>query len=1377
MPTLRCTTLAALGFLLGGGALSTAAEPSARFGFIGLHGGVFEQLKPFEDALDVRLVYLSDEDIADRKADLSVYQAVFFQHLRAADREAFRSLVLSARDRNPRLRMVTLSGSGQELFRDLPSPSVVEQDPELSKYYGSASKENLRRFLVYALVKYAGRNLQVEPLAEEPRSGLYHPDHPGLFATVGEFLEWSRQRGLDVERLPRAAIAVHAMHLALQQPRVVDALVRRLEKDGVLAAGVIDTPEGPGASRDRYEKTLLEYRPGVVIHTCHSPDTVAFRETLGCPHLHSIFFRKSSIDQWRASLKGLETGETLFQIASQEPLGAIEPQIGAGTLSGGGSSEAFVPIEERIDHLVRRAVSWLRLGRLPNAEKRVAIVYYDREMGKSELMRGSATGMFLNAPRSLVKVLQRMKDAGYAISPLPADEDEMIRWMMDRGRQVGVWAPGELDRLVRQGSPALVPAETYETWLRERVPPLSIRTLVEKWGAPPGRFLVWEGGRPEKSIVIPRVDLGNVVLLPQPLRGESHDTSLVHDRLVPPPHNYLATYFWLEKEFHADAIIHFGTHGSELLLPGKSVGLSDTDWSDIVLGAMPNINPWVINNLGESMPAKRRAYAVLCDHLTPPVVHMDISDELLNLHGDIDKWEAMDASALKEKFRVSITRQARETRLDKELRLDLAGGRLLTEEEIGHVADYLHQIRNEKAPVSLHVLGEPPRDDLLVPYLVACLRKGFLDGLAAVMPIPPEDDKSPGDRQMYLRRKAEEVVRLVVRENLPPLDAIRSVGGKVAGQGLPEEVERGLRLAVDLKDRFQKTGQEIDNLLAALSAKFISPGPGSDPIRNPGAVPTGRNLYVLNPEEVPSRPSWQIGKDLVDRMLKSHRDAHGRYPQKVGFDLSSFATFTDYGVMESQILYLIGVEPVWDEKSVVADVKVIPRDVLGRPRIDVFISALSYYRDNLPSRMVLIDKAIRKVAALDEPDNGVRTGVLAVEEKLVRRGVPRETAVSLSKARIFGYPAGQYGSAGYYYLVEKSGEWDTREQLMDAYLSQVKNVYTEGSWGEPAPEAYEESIQGTEVVLRTWADNVRGPLSNKYTWYIGGSLSLAVKHLTGKTPEFLLSDVRDTDQIRMTPAEDAMKQELRVRLFNRKWIEGMMKEGYAGADQVAVMVSNAMGWEIMREGSVTDDVWKEIKSIYLDDRMKLSIREWFEAENPFAFQEVSEILLESVRKGYWKADEATVRAIAEAYAASVGRHGEGGGLRGGGNVKLGALVEKTLTAPGDRRAEALLAEYRKRSREIAVAPSAPREASAPPRAATPPATGPAATAPPAVATPSAGKPPSTAIVEGRKIERVAPGDAPRAPTGRADPWQFLPLAIASACGLLLLYGFLKRRRA
>ncbi|MFH0880768.1 MAG: cobaltochelatase subunit CobN, partial [Lentisphaerota bacterium] len=853
-------------------------------------------------------------------------------------------------------------------------------------------------------------------------------------------------------------------------------------------------------------------------------------------------------------------------------------------------------------------------------------------------------------------------------------------------------------------------------------------------------------------IVIPRVDLGNVILLPQPLRGEAQMVTALdtqtHDKLTPPPHNYLATYFWLQEEFGADALIHFGTHGSEFLLPGKPDALTAGDWCDIIMGSLPNITLWIVNNVGESTPVRRRSYATIVDHLTPPLVEAELSDELKNLQSDIQKWGTVEKGALKDKFIESISRQVGALRLDKDLHLDLSGGRSMTPDEMEQVARYLETISNEMTPTSLHVLGEIPPRNLLTPYLVRCAGRKFLDEYGKLLP-SPEGSKNTGESEA--RKKAEEALDQVLLKGLAPLEALKAQGCSVS-QVLPKAVQAGFDLMTQMNADFQQTGQEIDHLMRALRGRFVPPGPANSPDRNPGSIPTGRNMFVVNPEEIPTPESWEIGRQLIDEMLQEQKDKKGRYPGKIAFSLSAFSSYRDYGVIESQVLYLMGVRPVWNAKRLVEDVELIPASELGRPRIDVFLSARSYYRDQLPTRMRLIDKAVRMVAALDEPDNLVRQNTLRVKAELEQGGMSPERAGLLASARMFGWPPGQNGSAWYYYLAEKTGEWNDRADLMRTYLEQSQYVYTENCWGENAPEAYGRIIQGSELVIRSWADTVSSPLANKYTWFVDGSLALAIKQLTGKEPEFFLADVRDAGQVRMVRAKDALETDFRVRLFNRKWIEGMMKDGYAGADQVAVHVSNMLGWQIMRENSVSPENWQEVVNVYVRDSKNLGLRKWFDQENPHAFQGMTQTLLETIRKGYWAPDAATIQEIAEAHAKSVIQYGKNGGLRGGNNVAFQQFMQKVLDVPGDARMQELFKDYQAARKRIEVAPASA------------PSTAPASAVPAmAQAAPAQAGPRQ---VSGEKLEPV-----PSAKEGLHVLW----LAAGFIAFVLLIYGFASQK--
>jgi cobaltochelatase CobN len=1355
-------------------------------GFIGLHGGVYERLLTHAKALEMRLTYFEDGDIAARKADLSTVRVVYVQHTREEDRDAYRTVIEAAQAKNPNLRVFVLPANALDFFNGMNLKLKIERDAGAAAYYGS-SPENLQRMLLFIGAKHLGRDLKIEPPQEVDREGFYHPDHEGFFPSAGAFQVWSRDRGVFEEKKPRLLVTVHGTHLAFQQPRVVDALIREAERQGAVAVAIID-----GRSK-LYEEQAAAFGPHAVIHTCHSSDPVPFRKVLDIPHLQSIFIRKQSINEWQQSLDGLSSSELAFHIIGQELIGGIEPQVAAGTNSGYGSAEEFQPITDRVEHLIRRALGHASLSQTPVSQKKLAVIYYDRELGKGELMRGSSTGMHMNAPRSLVNVLKAMQQHGYAVSPVPKHDDELLGWMIERGRQIGVWAPAELDRMVRHGSPALVPEDQYRSWYQKYVPSDRRKQLEEKWGPAPGKFMVWED-RGKKFVVIPRIELGNVVLLPQPLRGELHGKEganfQAHDKVTTPPHNYLATYFWLEHEYGAQAVVHFGTHGSEFALPGKPNGLSQRDWCDVIMGAMPNFNPWIIENMVESSPVRRRVYGTLISHLPPPIVNAGLSDELANLHEIVDKWETMEEGALKEKFREEITRQVKACHLDADLKLTILEDGKLEQADLAKVSDYLHTIQEETTPTSLHVYGERPRQDLLIPYLVNILRSPFLRSLAAMQHDHQHSAGIDHDGHHALRPLAERIVKMVVQQKLDPLEAVNvAMGSKL--ETLPEEIEKGLKLLVRLNADFDHTTDEIGNLLSGLDGKFVPPGPGNSPIRNPSSVPTGRNMYLLNPEEVPMRPSWELGKKLAEELVARHREQTGEFPTKVGFDLRSSATFRDYGVMEAQILHLMGIEPVWDERQLVNDVKLISRDDLERPRVDVFVAAGSWYESNLPSRLNLWDKAIRLATMADEPDNPLFKNTQQLRETMTSQGIVGERAQLLSHARIFGIAPGRESGGFIAYKVAQSGDWESRDDIVAQYLASHKNVYTEGAWGEEAVALYDAAIQGTHTVVRSWSDHMTGPLASRYTWLQGGALSFAVEKMTGKRPEYIFSDVRDPDKASLINAEDALRREFRVRLFNRKWLEGMMKEGYAGVDQVRFMTANSFGWEVMRPGSVGQENWQEMKRVLIEDKLNLNLPEWMERNNPYACQDTMAVMLEAIRKDFWQADAVTKQQIAVAYAESVARHGMSGHMTSGGNEALDGMVRQELKGLSTPGSEVLLAEYAQRydeqsklsAAELALAATAPGLAPGSPFGPVATSAGNAEAAPGGTATETAVPPTATGLssgstaitVTGAGLEPSTPSpSSSSANSGNVPGTSWMMWTLGTSIMLLVTVGFVFR---
>ncbi len=1255
-----------------------AEEPTVSFGIIGMGGGAFQAMKACENNLNVRMTNLTSERFEQGELpDLSGFDIIITSFASDELKEAYKESITFAQSRNPQQKVFCV-GPPQihAMWSEWVGGGIVRLDAQMAQYYG-LSEKSMSDMVQYALITYCGRSGEVDPPGVGDVVRIFHPAY-GNLESIDAFLSLTEQDGWDVEKTPRVALGTFRHHCIFHQPKVVEALINEFEEQGVLAVCLI-------ADDLKFKDRLVEFNPDLVVMTSHTREPVKFWEQLNVPRIHALWFMDESIDEWRESTTtGMKKSSIQHLIMSAELRGATECLTSGGTQSGNRSGEEILPIPDRIRRIVGRSKSWINLRRLENKEKKVSIVVYDHQADKTSLLLGAHHGM--NAPRSLVKLLQKMESAGYSMENLPADENELLERMIDHGRQMGSWEAGTLDTLAKSGHAILVPADEYRVWFESKVPHREREEVLKYWGEAPGELMVWESNG-KKYLVLPKIDLGNVCLMTQPPKGEAISATMGKELdadLLPPTHHFLATYFWMQENFKPDALIHFGSHGNEWLFPGKQVALSRADWTDIMLADMPNLNPWLANNTAEVLPCKRRANAVTINFIPPLLMNADLTDELLNLESTIDKYNALDDGALKKKFAASITEQIRDCKLEAEVELTLEENAVATDPEIQKVSLYLHDLKNAMIPGEMHILGEKPDEKLLIPYLVHCMGKRYFEAVAPLFELP----ENIPEQQEFLRKTAEDILKLILKENLSPVDAVRAVGGNLQNDSLPKAMQESLEMAIELNQNLDQLNLEIDNILSGLNGNFIPPGPSGAPERNPAVVPTGKNMYVLNPEELPTRSSWELGSTLIKEYLETKKTETGSYPRKVAFTLAPFATYNDYGIIESQILYLMGVRPVWDLKNRVEDVELISVEELGRPRIDVFLKVASIYRDELPKQMKLIDKAVRLAAtAQDGKENYVRDHAEETRGRLEALGFPEKKARALSMARMFGANPEEAvdGHNWFFYLTERSGEWETREDLLDVYLSHCKNVYTEGFWGIDAPETYDSAIRGTELILRSWYDNRDMVLGNKFAWWSEGSLSLAIKHITGKEPDYLFVDVRNPDRACIIDSATVVQRDIRARVLNPKWIKAMMDEGYSGGSQLAQNISNMMGWEIMRERTISDSNWNDLTDVYVRDTRNLNLRKWFDESNPHAFQKITATLLETIRKEYWSADEETLREIVTAYAESVARNGLGGGTREGGNTKLEQFVETALAGMETEAMDALLAQYQARLQEVSEA--------------------------------------------------------------------------------------------
>lgn len=1184
--------------------------------------------------------FVTTEDTEQVTTDqLKAADIVFLLNLKPDGAGTLKDRVTEAKKAKPGLLVLSLAQ--RDTQKSFEQAGLMVSDTEIYKYWRYNGFENTKRLLTYVRVKHLKGQGEILPPVVVPDFGLYHAAASDLFPDVPSYIEWAKKTGHFQLGAPKVALLVQQGFLMTGDTKVYEAVVNALEKRGVNVAVFFG-----GYAVGKQKEMLDAWKPELIIDDHHAGTAIKEGGTeLDVPIIKNAMLLRSTVDEWQASVQGMLPADVGLHYLRQEFTGVIDVIVTGAMKANVGGFKLHEPIPDRVERLAGRVVSWINLRKKANAEKKIAIIYYNKYLGKSDVGRGSATGAFLDGPESLFQVLKSLKDQGYTFTKFPKDTKELLEWMKRDGRNVGTWADGDLAELVRDGKPVLLPTSEYEKWFAT-LSDANRDSVTKAYGAAPGAQMTTQD---RKAIVLPRIDLGNVILLPQPARGPENDEKLLHARDIPPPHQYLACYWWLQKDFKADAVVHFGTHGTELLLPGKAHGMSADNFGDICIGNMPNINPWIIDNIAEALTAKRRAYAVTVDHLTPPLETTGLSPELQNLHTDIDKFAALEESLLKQKYRKSISDAARKAAFTKK-----AGE--LDDKEIEQVAFQLHQVEMSVTAVKLHVLGIEPEEKHLIPFLTSMLGQQYLTDLGKVLPVPSHIAKEPEHIPIWVRPQLESMVKSIIVGHLSPAEALQAAGARIP-VGDPEKIVESLQRVVEYRERIALAGREIDNLLRALDGKFIAPGSGADPVRNPGAIPTGRNLYSLNPEEIPTKQAWEVGVQLVDQLLKTRPDL-----RKVALDMNGHETIRDYGVTEAQALYLMGVRPVWDHNNLCVNVEIIPRDQLKRPRIDVFLALGGSMRDTFSSRVKLIDKAIRLVSELDEPDNFVRAGTQIKADELTNRGLPPDKVKQFAPARIFGAKPGSHGT-NILYLIPKTGAWDDRKEIAEIYMQNMSFAFSGDAWGENVPGLYNDALKGTDIVLRTWTSNMTGPITNHHVNEYAGGLSLAIETATGKQPKLFFNDIRGTPKVR--DFDEVLATEAHITMLNPKWLKGMMENSYAGAGMMAEVVRNTSAWEATRKGAVSQELWNEIHAVYVKDKHGLHLKEWMDKENPFARQEIFATLLEAARKGDWKTDEKTRRELALEYASSVAKHGDSAGLATGGNLKLQAEVSNLLNSPGD----------------------------------------------------------------------------------------------------------------
>ena len=747
----------------------------------------------------------------------------------------------------------------------------------------------------------------------------------------------------------------------------------------------------------------------------------------------------SSRARWAANDDGLSPLDVATQVAVPEFDGRIITVPFSFKEIDADGLISYVPDPERCARVAGLAVNHARLRRVPPADKRLALVFSAYPTKHSRI--GNAVG--LDTPASAIALLKALRAKGYDVGDVPGleadDGDALMHALIERGGQDPDWlTEGQL-----AGNPIRIPAARYREWFAA-LPAELTDAMVQHWGPPPGEVFVDRSRNPDGEIVVAAMQSGNVVIVVQPPRGFGENpVAIYHDPDLPPSHHYLATYLWLRHEFGAHAAVHLGKHGNLEWLPGKTLGMSASCGPDAALGDLPLIYPFLVNDPGEGTQAKRRAHAVLVDHLIPPMARAesygDINrlEQLLDEHANIATLDPAKLPAIRQQ----IWTLMRAAKMDHDLGLAERPEDDHFDEMILHVDGWLCEIKDVQIRDGLHILGAAPTGEAELDLVLSILRARQLFG---------GEQHLPGLRQALGLaedgtddRAAVDEAEGRARNLLTTLQATGWDAGRVVDITDDPAVAAILRFAADeVVPRLAGTAGEITQVLRALDGHYIAAGPSGSPLRGlVNVLPTGRNFYSVDPKAMPSRLAWETGVAMADSLLERYRADYGEWPRSVGLSAWGTSAMRTSGDDIAEILALLGVRPVWDDASRrVVDLEVIGLAELGRPRIDVTVRISGFFRDAFPHVVTMLDDAVRLVAGLDEPaeHNYVRAHVQA---DIAENGDERRATT-----RIFGSKPGTYG-AGLLQLID-SRNWRDDADLAEVYTAWGGFAYGRG---EPVP--------------------------------------------------------------------------------------------------------------------------------------------------------------------------------------------------------------------------------------------------------------------------------------------------------------------------------------
>lgn len=1085
-----------------------------------------------------------------------------------------------------------------------------------------------------------------------PHTGFYHPDSQVTFGNMSDYKDWyekNKLKGKDVKKRHRAGIFFSRNQIVKNNLCGINALINELEKYNIIPVPVFSqqkeyaTIDCPGYNEDlnllKNTDVVINCVSSFLFQTDMTADSIrTVLDLIDVPVFQAVSSSGRSEEEWRKSPQGLTAMNQVYSVAQPEFNGTIEPTV---LFAKDKDSQSVYgpsfPIENRIKFFVRRINNWLRLMDLPKEKRRVTILLHNNPCHGAEASLGGANG--LDSFESVARLMAYLADQGYFIENLPENGKALTdEFLCKKALNEFRWTT--IEEIVNKGGvTAFIDPDTYARYFKH-LSDVNKKKMVETWGESPGKSMVYGD-----DIVVTGLTFGNVKVLAEPKRGcygarcDGKVCKILHDPEVPPTHQCYAAFKWIQE--NSDIIISTGTHGYIEFLPGKTCGMSSDCFPEIITGDIPHLYIYTSKNPNEAIIAKRRAYAVIIDHMIPCMQSAQLYDELSEMDDLLSQYTnaaLMNEAGRKKLLCVDIRNLAEKLNLFP-CSEDHQGEKMTDDQLIEKVHGRLFLLRDSNINNGLHILSETGDVEETTRMILAILkydgsvpsiRRCILETMGLNY-----DEIIKESREIQVldacEKKAFAMVANVLKNNRVNKGFIASQFQGVEFQ--QPKMDRLLVLLTWIKDNlypnFLMTAREIPQISNAMDKRYISPGPGGTLTRGKTDVlPTGRNIYSIDPRKIPTKTAYKIGVMLADEILYKYLEEESAYPEKIGMVLWSLDAYRADGEQLSQILYLMGARPIWNESGIVTGVEPIPLRELKRPRIDITVRTSEIFRDTLPNLIELLDSAVVMIAALDEneTDNFILKNVNEYK-RANGKNHSKLNVEALNRAstfRIFAAKPGAYGNG--IKLMIAASAWNTIKDLGETFIEHGGYAYGKDVFGKKSHGEFAHNLKKITTVFHKMETDETDPLNCCYYDFQGG-MTAAVRALSGMTPKVLWGDTRDPANPKVRELKEEIERVVRVKLLNPQWIEGMKKHGYKGAQDMAHKAASVYGWDATSD--VVDDwIFDELAKRHVLDQ---EMRAFYEENNPWALEELARRFLEAEQRGLWKADPEILDDLKDQY--------------------------------------------------------------------------------------------------------------------------------------------------